>query len=695
MRPSSEAFAPLGMPAFRWFFAARLVSTAGSAMAPVALVFAVLHITDSASALGQVLAARSIPLVLFLLIGGVICDRFPRRTVLIVAHVLSALTQSAAAVLVITGQAELWHLVVLEALNGATTAFTMPAILGMVPQLVDRAHLQQANALLAFSRSGMAILGPSVAALLVVTVGPGWALLADSLTWLVAAILMVPIRVVEPAAGRGGSLSLLSELRSGWSVFIGATWLWVVVLACGILNAIHAGAWNTLGPLAALQLPAIGERGWGLALSAEAIGLLLVTLVMLRAKIVHPLRWGVPAMTLLALPLLALGAAADLWVLVAAAFLAGAGVQVFMVTWQTAIQENIPERYLSRVSAYDSIGSFAAIPLGQLAVGPIAAGGDVTGVIWWAGWVFVVVLAITLAVPAVRNLRRPSQASSTDGKGTAGEGPAPDPSAPAVDHRGARRDRSRARARSVGRERDVARDHAAHERAEREQAAGLGGVGNRRGVPDAGPEGGRSESAATTRLRRLMRHASDQRRNTVAVKDIRLFGDPVLRTPAAPVVDFDKELRRLVADLTDTMRDAPGAGLAAPQIGVGLRVFTWWVDDELGHLCNPVLDLSDEMQDGEEGCLSFPGIYYDTPRAMRVVAKGMSMHGEPVTIEGSELLARCIQHETDHLDGILFIDRMDKAQRRLAMKAIREAEWAGGPTPTVKLSPHSTFGRGL
>ncbi len=181
----------------------------------------------------------------------------------------------------------------------------------------------------------------------------------------------------------------------------------------------------------------------------------------------------------------------------------------------------------------------------------------------------------------------------------------------------------------------------------------------------------------------------------MAVKDIRLFGDPVLRTPAEPVVDFDKELRRLVADLTDTMREAPGAGLAAPQIGVGLRVFTWWVDDELGHLCNPVLELSEEMQEGEEGCLSFPGIYCDTPRAMRVAAQGMNMYGDPVTIEGSELLARCIQHETDHLDGVLFIDRMDKAQRRLVMKEIRATEWAGGTPATVKISPHSTFGLGM
>ena len=180
----------------------------------------------------------------------------------------------------------------------------------------------------------------------------------------------------------------------------------------------------------------------------------------------------------------------------------------------------------------------------------------------------------------------------------------------------------------------------------------------------------------------------------MAIQPIRLFGDPVLRTRAQPVVDFDKELRQLVKDLEETMLDAPGAGLAAPQIGVGLRVFTYHVDGVLGHLVNPDLDLSEEQQDGEEGCLSFPGLAYDTRRALHVVARGFDLHGEPVVIEGSELLARAIQHETDHLDGILFIDRLDREQRKLALKAIREAEWAGW-NATVKASPHATFGKAL
>jgi peptide deformylase len=179
----------------------------------------------------------------------------------------------------------------------------------------------------------------------------------------------------------------------------------------------------------------------------------------------------------------------------------------------------------------------------------------------------------------------------------------------------------------------------------------------------------------------------------VSVQSIRLFGDPVLTTRADEVTTFDKELRVLVKDLAETMLDAPGAGLAAPQIGVSLRVFVYDVDDEVGHLVNPVVTiLGDEEQDGDEGCLSFPGLTFPTKRQLSVVATGMNMYGDPVTLDGTELLARCIQHEVDHLDGILFIDRLDKAGRKAAMKAIREAEWSGLSAPTVKVSPHATSG---
>ncbi len=178
----------------------------------------------------------------------------------------------------------------------------------------------------------------------------------------------------------------------------------------------------------------------------------------------------------------------------------------------------------------------------------------------------------------------------------------------------------------------------------------------------------------------------------MTVQPIRLFGDPVLRSKADPVVNFDKELRTLVADLTQTLLDEGGAGLAAPQIGVGLRVFVFDVDDVVGHLINPELTFPDEEeQDGPEGCLSIPGIYIDTKRRQNVVATGVNEHGEPVRLVGTGLMARCVQHETDHLDGVLFLDRLDPAARKDAMKQIREAPWYDqAAPPTVKLSPHAS-----
>ncbi|MGN6608369.1 MAG: peptide deformylase [Jatrophihabitans sp.] len=178
----------------------------------------------------------------------------------------------------------------------------------------------------------------------------------------------------------------------------------------------------------------------------------------------------------------------------------------------------------------------------------------------------------------------------------------------------------------------------------------------------------------------------------MTIQPIRLFGDPVLRTPAEVVTDFDKQLHKLVADLGETMLDAPGAGLAAPQIGVGLRVFVYWdpAADAVAHLVNPVLHFpSDDEEDGDEGCLSIPGLTFDCRRKSHVVAHGQNQYGDPVTVQGEARVARAIQHETDHLDGVLFVDRLTPEVRREAMRAIREAPWGDRANPTIKVSPHA------
>jgi peptide deformylase len=163
----------------------------------------------------------------------------------------------------------------------------------------------------------------------------------------------------------------------------------------------------------------------------------------------------------------------------------------------------------------------------------------------------------------------------------------------------------------------------------------------------------------------------------MTMRPIRLLGDPVLRTPAEPVTSFDVELRALVTDLMDTLLGAPGrAGVAAPQIGVGARVFVYEADDHRGHLVNPTVEVSGEMQDGEEGCLSLPGLYFPTPRAMHATARGFDQHGEPLTVSGSGFLARALQHECDHLDGRLYVDTLRGDARRQALREIRAQNWA-------------------
>ena len=389
---------------FAWYYAARFVSTLGSMMVTVALAFAVLEITDSATALGLVLAAHTIPMVAFLLFGGVIADRLPRALIMQVSSVLSALTQGAVAFLVITGTAELWMVIALEAVNGIVSAVSFPAMAALVPQLVPRHQLQQANVLLSMSRGGLAIVGPTLAALLVVSVGPGWALAVDAFTWLLAAMLIARVRIPLRTKRTEVSPSMITELREGWSVFVGHTWLWVVVLAFGLLNAIHAGAWFTLGPV--LAKDTIGERGWGLVLSAESVGLLLMTVLLLRFRFPRPLLAGMLGCATFGLPLFMLGVDPQLLPLVFAAFAAGMGMEVFSLGWNLAMQENIDEDVLSRAYSYDALGSFVAMPIGQIIYGPLGEAFGYRNVLMISGVLYIVIALATLLSGSVRNLER-------------------------------------------------------------------------------------------------------------------------------------------------------------------------------------------------------------------------------------------------------------------------------------------------
>lgn len=164
----------------------------------------------------------------------------------------------------------------------------------------------------------------------------------------------------------------------------------------------------------------------------------------------------------------------------------------------------------------------------------------------------------------------------------------------------------------------------------------------------------------------------------MAIRPIRTMGDPVLKTVCEPITSFGEETRRLVQDLMQTVDHPTRAGLAANQIGVGLRAFSYHVDDRHGYVLNPELvEVSEETETDEEGCLSVPGLWFPTTRATYAVVRGVDVDNEPVTVEGHGQMARCLQHETDHLNGYLYLDRLDTDVRKQAMRAIREQSMAG------------------
>ncbi|MFC1442277.1 MFS transporter [Streptacidiphilus sp. N1-10] len=398
---SLQRFALLGLPNFRWFFTGQLVSLLGSSMAPVALAFAVLNASGSTGDLGIVVTARMVPLLGFLLLGGAVADRFPRRTVLLLANLGSGVTQGGVAALLLTGSYSLGPIAALSLLNGVLDAFTTPALRGVLPQLVDRERLRQANALLGSMRNATKILGPSLSGVLVVAFGGGPAIAFDALTFLLAALCLARLSLTDrmPAARGTG---MLTSLREGWTEFRRIRWVWTVALSFCVINLVQVGTWQILGPSLTKQVS--GEAAWGFVLSARGVGLLLTSALMYRVTVRHLLRLGQSVTALGALPLLALGAGLHAPWLIAAAFVAGLGSSVVGIGWDTSLQEHVPAGVLSRVSSFDDLLSYLAIPIGQLSVGPLAHAFGGFRVATTAGVVYAVAAVAPLASAAVRRL---------------------------------------------------------------------------------------------------------------------------------------------------------------------------------------------------------------------------------------------------------------------------------------------------
>lgn len=394
-----SSLAPLRLVPFRMLLAGRAVNALGNSFAPIALAFAVLDLTGSATDLGLVVGARMLVNVLFLLFGGALADRLPKNLLMVGANVAAAATQGVVAFLVLSGAATVPLLIGLSALNGMTAALSMPASASIVPALVPPDLRQQANGLGRLIFNGAAVIGAPVAGIVVAAVGPGWGITVDAVAFLIAAGFFALVRIPdsETVPGRTG---IFADLRDGWSAFAERTWLWVVVAGFCVLNATWSGGMFVLGPLIADDT--IGRRAWGFVLAAETVGMILGAIVAMQVRVRRLLHYGVLCTAAMALPILALGVSPYLGVLLASSFLAGAALEQFGIAWETTMQEHVPAEKLARVYSYDMVGSYVAIPIGQVAVGPIA---DAAGIEPTMIGAAVVMLLTVVAMAASRDVR--------------------------------------------------------------------------------------------------------------------------------------------------------------------------------------------------------------------------------------------------------------------------------------------------
>ncbi|MET0419797.1 MAG: MFS transporter, partial [Actinoplanes sp.] len=327
------ALAPLRYAPFRLLMGGRTVNALGNSFAPIALAFAVLDLTGSAADLGLVVGARTLVNVIFLLFGGVLADRLPKHLLMVGASAAAALTQGMVAALVLTGNATIPLLVALGAINGMVGALSLPASASILPLTVPAEVRQQANALNRISLNTAAVLGAPLAGIVVAGVGPGWGIAVDAVTFAIAGLFFLPLRVPEPARQVpqpgmiGGEKTpgeapdaparpnVFADLRAGWIEFRSRTWLWVVVSAFCVMNAAWSGGLFVLGPLVADET--IGRRAWGLVLAAETAGMIIGGLVAIRLRLRRLLFFGVCSCLFMALPVLLLGVAPYLWALLA------------------------------------------------------------------------------------------------------------------------------------------------------------------------------------------------------------------------------------------------------------------------------------------------------------------------------------------------------------------------------------------
>jgi MFS family permease len=386
---------------FRLLWLSRVVSDFGDRFALIGLAFAVLDIKASAATLGYVFAARTISNLVFLQAAGVWADRVPRQLLMLASDVGRGLAQAVLAFLLLTGRAEVWHLIVLAAVYGTAEAFFGPASQGLVPQTVRPERLHQANAMMSLSRNVTGILGPAAAGFVIAISSTGWAIAVDAATFAVSAAFLAAMRLVFTRPERQ---RFLTELKDGWSEFTRRTWIWVSVLHFALFHMTALAAFFVLTPVIAKKELG-GSSAYATIMVGAGLGAVVGSLLAMRFKPQRQLMVCFLTVAIWSIVLVGYALTPPVPVIAASAFVGAMAMNFGAAFWFTALQEHVPAHARSRVSSYDWLGSWLFLPLGYVLIGPVAEtiGYDVT-LLLATGWTVFSSLAI-LAIPSVRNLR--------------------------------------------------------------------------------------------------------------------------------------------------------------------------------------------------------------------------------------------------------------------------------------------------
>ncbi|MDR0360337.1 MAG: MFS transporter [bacterium] len=394
--------APLGERNYRLFFIGFSASVIGSGMAPVVFTFGVLDEGFGVGGVSVVLAAETIPLVVLLLLGGVVADRFPRKLSMLSSEAVRFFSQGALAVLLLTGHPPLWVFVAAAVVDGAGDAFFKPALIGLIPELVPRERLQQANALRGLPFAVGQVAGPGVAGVIVAAGGPGWAIAIDAATYLFSALFFSTLRI--PRSMLNASASMFRELLDGWREFRSRTWLWLIVMYLTTFDALSYAPFMVVGAVVTQQHLG-GAASWGLFNAMFGVGSIVGGLVAAHVRSTRPLVTATVSLSTFAIPLALIAVLTPAWVIAVGAGVAGVGKSIFGTVWETTMQRQVPGEVLSRLSAYPRLGSGAFMPIGFLIADPLAETiGTRQTLILAAAWVALSSVAV-LAAPSVRNLR--------------------------------------------------------------------------------------------------------------------------------------------------------------------------------------------------------------------------------------------------------------------------------------------------